>query len=480
MESVNQEHAAYHMTTSTKVIIIGVWLALVIPQIFISYGTHVDAWLVAWNAERMWNSGVYTPSRSTGFPVFEYLVTPLVHWGGWPLSNLGSVVAGLFMVTGLFELAKRNHFRYPLITIITISFLPIIMDQATSTIDFMYNIAMMIWTIVLLSRKRYLWAAVLIGVGCGFRPNTGVMIIPAIVWAWHDRVGFKTIFLMGMIAVLTGALAFSPALLKYGIRNPASLSRELVSMSFYFIAGFYKWLKVFGIVQTGCVFTALLVFAIRKWKSDRPWFNSRIAWYHGANFLMWNGLYLIHPFKPEYYLLAVPSIIILVDQLVDRKVYIALAVILMSYHVVQFDVLGGESGARVFEPQLSRGYTHRIIDMRRFHISTREAATLSKKDRPTLLMFGLLWTMPNNDGFVYDREWKLWRQRDGNLFINEEIVDIDRLKDLHARGMEMYVWRGSKGHLCLLPDQVTWQKYVRIFDDLETFYGHPIRGRRLQ
>ena len=467
------------MNTTQKTVIAAAWITFVVSQVFISYGSSLDAWLLAWNAHRIYESGGYLPSRATGFPLHELLVTPLILSGGWILSNLASTVAGIAFLAGLFVLANEKEFRHPVLVVVTLAFMPIIVDQASCTIDFMFSLALCLWSWILLLRKRWYLAAVLIGIACGFRITSCFMIGPAIVYTWYVKRDVKLSLLMLLTGAFTGVIAFSPALLTVGFKDYAAPLAGKLPASYRMLIGGYRFLRTLGILQWAFVAGAMVWGLRAAWKSDRPWRSSHTV-YHGANVLMWLMIFPIFPFKSEYFLLAVPSLIFLLDRLLDRKVMTALAVVILSYHVVQFDLLAGESGERRVAPSIATGYTVRSIQARRFMRSTREIATAHRVERPTLLMFGSAWTTAANPAWVFDTSWNLWRQKDGNLFLSECILEKERLEHLHSRGLAIYVWRGAKTEYSNVLDRSVWGKYVEVVDSLEVFYDRKITGRPLQ
>src|SRR5262245_48751888 len=122
------------------------WLLITFPFTFLGYGSDGDAWLVARAAEQIWQSRHYVASRTTGFPLFEIALAPLVHLGGWRLSNLFPLLAGLGFVQALFYLSDRKQFAQPLLTIITLAFLPVVVKNASSTMDYLPALAILLWS----------------------------------------------------------------------------------------------------------------------------------------------------------------------------------------------------------------------------------------------------------------------------------------------------------------------------------------------
>src|SRR3954463_4457952 len=58
-------------------IVLVVWTLLTLPLVTLGPGSDVDAWTVARTGERIWDSGTYIRSRTSGFPLYELALAPL-------------------------------------------------------------------------------------------------------------------------------------------------------------------------------------------------------------------------------------------------------------------------------------------------------------------------------------------------------------------------------------------------------------------
>lgn len=89
-------------------------MPMMVPFGFLGYGTDPDTWAVAFNADWMHKTGVYSMSRPPGFPLYEGLVAVLKPWGGWPtlfsaqlLAGLAATIAWLWLPDEIATLRKR-------------------------------------------------------------------------------------------------------------------------------------------------------------------------------------------------------------------------------------------------------------------------------------------------------------------------------------------------------------------------------------
>jgi len=192
------------IASGTRVFLAVAWAAAVAPLLTLGYGSDVDSWLVGERALQMWATGTYARSRSTGFPLYEITVTPLVAAGGWVASNALSLAAGLAVLLLIYRLADDRTLQRPATTILTLVALPVFVKNATSTMDYVPALALLLAGYVALNRRRPLWAAALVGVACGVRPTSGLFIIPMTGAVLVESGNLRTAFRMGAIAVVVG------------------------------------------------------------------------------------------------------------------------------------------------------------------------------------------------------------------------------------------------------------------------------------
>jgi hypothetical protein len=152
-----------------QILLVVLWIAMTAPLVFLGYGSDNDAWRVARAADEMWETGRYVSSRTTGFPLYEILVTPAVYVGGWYLSNALSLIFGLGLIAALLRLASAGEFKHPLLVVVSVAFLPIVVKNASSTMDYIPALAILTWAYVaLVHRSRgHIRAQRKTGLECG-------------------------------------------------------------------------------------------------------------------------------------------------------------------------------------------------------------------------------------------------------------------------------------------------------------------------
>ncbi len=308
------------------------WIVINYPLTFLGYGSDMDAWRVAETAKKIWHFKHYFASRSVGFPLFELAVSPLVNIGKWYLSNLLPFIFNIIVFFALLHLAEKEKLRYPKLTLFTFMFLPVVIKNATSTMDYMPALALILWAYVLMLEHKWWLMGLFIGLSCGFRPTCAVFIIPTLIFTYIETKSFFQVFKVMIISFICGVIAYSPYLLTYGIGIPSPVLKY--DHFFRILLGGYKALVLFGIVQT-LALVYVLVGIVRKFVANKS--STHFFLFHFSNIIVWIILYALMPHEPEYLLPIVPSIILILDKYLSKKLFIFVIIILFSYHVVRVD-----------------------------------------------------------------------------------------------------------------------------------------------
>ena len=140
-----------------------------IPLLFGGFGSDGDAWRIAQTVHVLLSEGVYQVSRFPGFPVYEFLQTPVIALGGSIASNLSSLIVFMASVI-LFEkiIVRWNIPNGPML-VIAYSFLPILWKNSAVTMDYVWGLAGILSALYLLTEKRALAAGILLGIAAGTR-----------------------------------------------------------------------------------------------------------------------------------------------------------------------------------------------------------------------------------------------------------------------------------------------------------------------
>lgn len=456
------------MTKKTEYWIILSWLLISLPLIIFSYGSDGDAGRLAEAASKIWEYHEYFKSRTTGFPLYEIAISPLVTYGQWYLSNLLSVGFGLLLLMALLKLWKLQEFKHPLLVILGIAFAPIIIKNSTSTMDYMGALALLTWSYTYMRQDRYFLAAVLVGLASGFRPVSGLFIIPIMIYVWSNKKDMMYIGKIYITALVVGTISYLPALLTYGIPHSAYIPHDLKAT---IMAGGYYFLAFFGIAASIVIYPTLIhiVYTRRKVLTSFDLF-------HLSNIILWMAMFIYLPYEPEYLLPMLFSIILVLDRYLNFKTFLFIVILILSYHVIKFDLLAGKSGERHIHPSIKLGYTISDIRHRIFQHSLRNIATNFHVTKPTILTFGYD-SIPNaNHQWSLDKHFGLPKREDGLLYLTGSDTSCNKYWQLHLNDFEIIVWNDLKSEISKCPN---WKNYTTQVDDLSAYFGATVSGKSL-
>jgi hypothetical protein len=157
----------------------------VVPMAFLGPGTDLDVGAVIRSGRSIVRDGTYLPSRAPGAPVHETAVGVL-EWAGRTVGpNLGSLAAAVALVVVLGALLRREGVRRVELSLAVVVANPWFLVAATSTVDFLWALAL--WAgAALVLRTRPTWggavgAGVLAGLAVGCRSSTAFLVLGLVV-----------------------------------------------------------------------------------------------------------------------------------------------------------------------------------------------------------------------------------------------------------------------------------------------------------
>ncbi|MCI0614255.1 hypothetical protein L0244_14810, partial [bacterium] len=142
-------------TKKFLLLMLGLWLIIILCVTRLGFGSDGDAWRVARATEKMWQSGEYVKSRTTGFPLFEIMMVPLINYGSWYLSNITVAAFGLGFVAAILALYKRGFIQNPIGVLILTAFHPVFVKNSSSTMDYIPAICLLMWSYYNLLNKKH-------------------------------------------------------------------------------------------------------------------------------------------------------------------------------------------------------------------------------------------------------------------------------------------------------------------------------------
>lgn len=451
--------------------ILGLWIAAVAPLTTLGFGSDTDAWLVADVTDHIVAQGRHLRSRTTGFPLFELAVTPLVQRGNWQLSNLLALGGGVVLLLTVAALGRAGHYRHPAIVLVTLMFLPAVVKNASATMDYVPALALLMLAYHSLLRDRWTTTAILIGVATGFRPSSLIFSLPSALYVWRQTGHPLTAARMLGLAALVGVAAFSPSL----AHGPFGIVPTMPWMK-----GAYNALRLFGLGQT-------VVLAGAAWASRKHLVSvarqagaDSLVFFHLVVVATWLALFVPLPDEPEYLLPLVPSVLWLLDRSLSRTALLAVCAVILSYHVFSLEAMGTRGGTTRMQLVVGPGFTIRDIQDRRFKLSIRDAATAWRGQTPTLLMEQALAVTTRNPAWVLDPEVDEYRQRDGRMHVALRYYRAEMLERIIDNGVRIVVLKDREWEFHQPGRDTAWPFIDFVTrEELDRLMGRPIVGRPL-
>lgn len=272
--------------------------AVTLPLVWMGYGTDIDVTDVLASAETI-RAGDYVPSRPPGVPVFEALVAVLDPVGGHLLVNLATAVAGALTVVGIARLVRS--WGHPNGDLLALAFLasPMTLISASSTGDFIWAVAFLVWAALWLTRDRPLPAGVLFALAVGTRSSSIFLVIALLVADGWDREHRRRAVRALAVTAPLSLLLYVPAWFAYGrtsqILETAEGWRSVTNNLGRFVVKDYAASGALLLVVIA-VATPALVGALRRFGDD-PMLRAGVL-----GFAVSQALFFVLPWKYNHLL----------------------------------------------------------------------------------------------------------------------------------------------------------------------------------
>jgi hypothetical protein len=248
-----------------------VLLALV-PLTLLGPGTDLDVGVVIRSGRAIVEDQDYVASRPPGAPVHEAAVGLLDRIGGTVATNLGSLAMAVLCTWALVTLLRRAGVERPGLAVAVVVANPFFLIAATSTVDFLWALGLLLTAAVLARDRRPVAAGVLAALAIGCRASTVLLVAAVVLAEWFEEPeARRRACTIGAIAVAGGALLFVPSYLAAGeslafAQNEFATSSPLVQLGKYAVKNLYFFGPAAAIVL-GLAAPPVLD-ALRRWRAD--------------------------------------------------------------------------------------------------------------------------------------------------------------------------------------------------------------------
>ncbi len=328
-----------------------------LPFVGTGYGTDTDTWKFAAAIREIADTGRYTVSRLPGYPLMEWLCTPLAHLGAWAPNTLSAVAAGAcaWLAARLFA---RHGVRDALLAGAAFVCIPAAWIAGTSSIDYLWALAFVLAAWLDASDGRALRAGVWLGMAVGARMTSAPLVLPLAILVWHAGEGprLKPAATLAVTGGLIGLAWYVPSYLRYGweflsyseIRGGQSSALQFVTgmahpvsagVAAPLIAGQATAL-LYGVLGSAAIALALLALLWQKSDAARAGHIAKAqGWAIAAALAYEFALYLRLPHDEGYLLPTVPLMLLLLAAWVTPVRFRAVCVaLLVSPFVLGIDI----------------------------------------------------------------------------------------------------------------------------------------------
>jgi hypothetical protein len=239
--------------------------------VFLGYGTDVDTWNVRKSAASI-RAGHYVISRPPGAPVHEAATAVLDRIGRSVATNLASLAAAAAILYLLPSLLRRAGAKHSELATLALVANPFFIVSATSLIDALWAIALLLGGTEAAQRRRPWLAGTLWALAIGCRMATVLLVIAYLVAeAIIRRSLTRATVVSGAVAVVLGCALFVPAWLSVG-RSADFLENTFGSPTLVGLVGRSVLKQALFIGLPAAVVLVVgwrsLVDAVRRWRSS--------------------------------------------------------------------------------------------------------------------------------------------------------------------------------------------------------------------
>ena len=322
------------------------FLASRAPLLAGGFGSDDDAWRNAVAALHSHLAGRYVPSRVPGFPVYEGLLFLLVPLGSLATNAL-SVLAQGTATCFLWRIGRRLDLPASGWIAAAFALAPSVWVQTSQTVDYALTLALFLAAYDQLLGARWKTAGILLALAAGSRATTGLLIAPALLFAWQSTRSWRALFALSAGFTLVAVAVFLPALLapetgglqghllKHVSRHHlrAEAAPGVARGSLVFLFGKAGALGLIASVVAGTVAGS------GRCRRPAPRRGRPALIFEAPAVLIVAAAFALIPYDPAYLLPALPLLLLMMGRLAQRHV-LALAALLMASEAFVVPLLG--------------------------------------------------------------------------------------------------------------------------------------------
>lgn len=281
------------------------------------YGKEFDAWSNALNAKILATTGVYEVSRLPGHPLYELFLAALWPYNhGYWIFNFWSALASAGAVYFFYSIAKQLQVQGAFYLALAFGFVPTFFIAGTYLIDYNFALFFILVAFDQLLKGRWWLVGLMIAMATGFRISSFAFLLPFALWiGWRNYGAWLS---MGLTAGFASLLFYAPPLSTYGI----------AFLDFH-KPPFPGWASVlyklsFGIwglpLLLGLPFLAVKSLGRKPhWRIPKTFGKLPFGRFLGLIIALQLAVFARLPFKSEFFIPAIPFLLLFVGAYLSEK-----------------------------------------------------------------------------------------------------------------------------------------------------------------
>lgn len=422
-----------------------------IPLFFGGFGADGDGWRVAKTALTLWNEHIYHVSRFPGFPVYEFIQTPIIALGGSVASNISTLLVFLFSLILLRRIVLRWNVPHTDVVLIAYAFLPILWKNSALTMDYVWGLCGIAAAVYLILTKRFLLAGIALGLAAGTRVSHIAYLLPLLFLLQRDE--RKQWIVFSAAAIITTAVCYVPVLLSENyllvVKDYIADERHysmLRKIGFYF----YRLMYSIGLLGSLGIAVVIIVNRTKLFSTLRE---------HPAAFstlVVLTGLiiFAILPDEREYLIPIFPFLLITLAYVANRTQFVIITFLLVSYGFISIDVIEHDIADPKPRLNFQRGYlVKEYLERREINQRRVQLAQIVVPDSSFIMIgMGPLFWLENPYVEVARGIEKEFRHDCAKSLRGKEVYFIyalykQQLEEIRRRGYNVYYWDEMKEYL---------------------------------
>jgi hypothetical protein len=327
-----------------------------LPFLALGYGADGDAWRVAKSAKTLWHDGIYAPSRFPGFPLYEMINAPIIGPGGSLASNIATLIVFILAVLLFREIVRRMQIPSGNILVWTFAFMPILWKNSTSTMDYIWGLALLLLAYLVFFKGNKYAAALIIGLAAATRLTHCIFVLP-LFFLLEKEHRWKTITWMGLTTAATVCVCYLPVILRPAYIGDLQFyiadirHYTVLQMTAFFL---YRGTYAFGLIGV----LAIIALTALSVKNIAAMVDSRNRYFLVCitAIILFAIVFFPVADEKEYVIPVIPFLLILIGLVFRRKFVVISCVCLLSYSFINVDLIAHGFRTQRFQPAVTQGF----------------------------------------------------------------------------------------------------------------------------